>query len=180
MAANAALRCGTAFAIPFRMKKILLFSIAVSILVLWAISCGGGGGGGNSGGGNSGGGGGNPNPGGPSGGTGGIGATINLSANGVDNAAPSIQVGERLRITNNDTQTHQMLSTPHGQHNDCPALNAIGSLAPGQSGTSDPLPTARGCGFHDHINPNDNRFRGQVLVGQRPGDPPPPDPTYLK
>ena len=169
------IRGGTAFAFPPCMKKMLLFSIAVSILVLWAISCGGGGGGGNSGGG-----GGNPNPGGPSGGVGGVGATINLSASGVDNSTPSIAVGQRLRITNNDNQTHQMMSTPHGPHDDCPALNEIGSIAPGQSRESGALNTARGCGFHDHINPNDNRFRGQVLVGQRPGDPPPPDPTYLK
>jgi hypothetical protein len=160
------------------MKKMLLVSIGLSVLVLWAVSCGGGGGGGgNSGGG---GGGGNPNPGGPSGGSGAVGATINLSANGVDNATPSIALGERLRITNNDSQVRQMLSTPHGTHDDCPALNSIGALAPGQSGTSQPLTTARGCGFHDHNNPNDNRFRGQVLVGLNPGAPPPPDPSYLR
>jgi hypothetical protein len=159
------------------MKKMLLLSIALSAMVLWALGCGGGsGGGGNSGGNNSGG-----NPGGPSGGgTGAIGATINLGASGVDNATPSIQVGERLRIVNNDSRTHQMLTTPHLIHNDCPALNSIGSLAPGQSGTSDPLTTSRGCGFHDHLNPDDQTFRGQVLVGLNPGAPPPPDPTYLR
>jgi hypothetical protein len=159
------------------MKKMFLLSIVLSLVVLWALACGGGGG--NGGGGNSGGG--NPNPGGPSGGsTGAIGATINLSANGVDNATPAIAVGERLRITNNDTRPRQMLSTPHGTHTDCPALNAIGALASGQSGTSDPLTSARGCGFHDHMNPDDNRFRGQVLVGLNPGDPTPPDPGYLR
>lgn len=156
------------------MKKILLLSIALSVLVLWAVSCGGGGGGGGS---NSGGG--NPNPGSPSGGgSGAVGATINLSASGVDNPTPSISLGERLRITNNDSQVRQMLSTPHGTHDDCPGLNSIGALAPGQSGTSQPLMTARGCGFHDHNNPDDNRFRGQVLVGLAPGAPPPPDPSY--
>jgi hypothetical protein len=159
------------------MKKMLLLSIALSVFVLWAVACGGGGGGGNSGGGNPGGG--NPNPGGPSGGgSGAVGATINLSASGVDNATPSIALGERLRITNNDSRTHQMLSTPHGSHTDCPALNDIGALAPGQSGTSAPLTSARGCGFHDHMNPDDTKFRGQVLVGLGAGDPPPPDPSY--
>ena len=159
------------------MKKMLLLSIALSVLVLWALGCGGGGGNGGGGGG----GGGNPNPGGPSGGaSGAVGATINLSASGVDNGAPAIQVGERLRVVNNDTRTHQILTTPHLIHTDCPALNAIGSLAPGQSGTSDPLTTSRGCGFHDHLNPDDQTFRGQVLVGLNPGAPPPPDPTYLR
>jgi hypothetical protein len=158
------------------MKKMLLLSIALSVVVLWAVACGGGGGGGNSGGG---GGGGNPNPGGASGGgSGAVGATINLSANGVDNATPSIALGERLRITNNDSRTHQMLSTPHLVHTDCPGLNDIGALAPGQSGTSAPLTSARGCGFHDHMNPDDQKFRGQVLVGLGANDPPPPDPGY--
>jgi len=160
------------------MKKLLLLSIVLSLVVLWALACGGGGGG-TGGGGTTGGG--NPNPGGPSGGgTGAIGATVTLTANGVDNGTPAIALGERLRITNNDTRTHQMLSTPHGAHTDCPALNAIGALAAGQSGTSDPLTTARGCGFHDHMNPDDNKFRGQLLVGLNPGEPKPPDPGYLR
>jgi hypothetical protein len=38
--------------------------------------------------------------------------------------------------------------------------------------------SVRGCGFHDHMNPDDNRFRGQVLVGLGAGDPAPPDPAY--
>jgi hypothetical protein len=159
------------------MKKLLLLSIVLSVLVLWAIACGGGGsssgGGGNAGGGN-------PNPLGSSGGSGAVGATINLSANGVDNAQPSVALGERLRVTNNDTRAHQFMTTPHNVHTDCPALNTIGSLAPGQSGTSDPLTTSRGCGFHDHMNPDDPKFRGQVLVGLGSNDPPPPDPTYLR
>ncbi len=159
------------------MKKLFLLSIALSALVLSALACGGsGGGGGNAGGNNSGG-----NPGAPSGGGSGIvGATINLNASGIDNTAPAVQVGERLRVVNNDTRVHQIMTTPHLVHTDCPALNAIGSLAPGQSGTSDPLTTSRGCGFHDHLNPDDTKFRGQVLVGLSPGAPPPPDPTYLR
>ena len=161
------------------MKKLLLLSIALSVLVLWAIGCGGGGGSSSGGGGNAGGG--NPNPVGSSGGgSGGVGATINLSANGLDNTQPSVGLGERLRVTNNDTRTHQFMTTPHNVHTDCPALNAIGSLAPGQSGTSDPLTSARGCGFHDHMNPDDPKFRGQVLVGLASGDPPPPDPSYVR
>ena len=157
------------------MKKISVLSIALSVLVLWALGCGSSGGGGNGGGSNNGG-----NPGGPSGGgSGAVGATINLNASGMDNGTPSIQVGERLRVVNNDSRAHQILTTPHLVHTDCPALNAIGSLAPGQSGTSEPLTTSRGCGFHDHLNPDDTKFRGQVLVGLNPGAPPPPDPTYL-
>jgi hypothetical protein len=83
-------------------------------------------------------------------------------------------------MTNNDIQTHEMLGTPHEIHTDCPALNAIGALAPGQSRTSDPLTNSDGCTFHDHMNPDDNRFRGQVLIGLAPNDPRPPDLSYVR
>jgi hypothetical protein len=158
------------------MKKIFLLSIALSVLVLWALGCGGGSSSSGGGGGNAGGNPNNPSPQ-PSGA---VGATVTLTASGVDNAAPRINAGERVRMVNNDTRTHQMLTTPHLVHTDCPGLNAIGSLAPGQSGMSEPLTAVRGCGFHDHLNPDDNSLRGQVLVGLGTNDPPPPDPGYLR
>ncbi len=149
------------------MKKVLALSIALSVLVLWALGCEGGGGATT----------GTPTT--PTGTTGGnVGATVALTASGVSDAAPRIATSARIRFTNNDTRTHQILSTPHGAHSDCQALNSIGTLAAGESGVSDPLTAARGCGFHDHMNPSDNRFRGQVLVGLSAGDPPPPEPGY--
>ena len=158
---------------------MLLLSIGLSVLVLWALGCGSGGGGGNSGGGNAGGG--NPNPGGPSGGVGGSGAVgarsafVSVKTMGCRGLRPASVLRD-----NNDSRAHQIMSTPHLIHTDCPGLNAIGTLGPGQSGMSDPLTTARGCGFHDHLNPDDDKFRGQVLVGLASGDPPPPDPGYLR
>lgn len=149
------------------MKTKFLLSMTLSTLIFWALGCGGGGGATT----------GTPTT--PTGTTGGnVGATVTLTASGVSDAAPRIATGDRVRFTNNDTSTHHIFTTPHGPHSDCPALNSIGSLAPGQSGVSEPLTTARGCGFHDHMNPSDNRFRGQVLVGLSAGDPPPPDPGY--
>lgn len=107
-----------------------------------------------------------------------VGATVTITANGVSDAAPRINVGQRIRFTNSDTRTHQILSTPHGPHTDCPALNSIGTLAPGQSGESGALNERRGCGWHDHMNPDNNSLRGQVLVGIGAGDPTPPPPDY--
>ncbi len=150
------------------MNKMLILSITVSLVVLWALGCGGGGGQTTAG-----------SPTTPSGTTTpNIGATVTIAGSGVSDSAPRISTGQRVRFTNNDIRTHQILSTPHGSHSDCPALNSVGSLAPGQSGESEPLMSVRGCGFHDHMNPDDNRFRGQVLVGLGAGDPAPPDPAY--
>lgn len=148
------------------MNRMSVLSTAVILAGFWSGGCGGGGSSS-----------GTPTT--PSGTAGGnIGATVTIAGSGVSNTTPRIATGERIRFVNNDTQSHQILTTPHVLHTDCPALNAIGPLAPGQSGVSDPLTTVRGCGFHDHLRPDDTRFRGQVLVGLGSGDPVPPDPEY--
>jgi len=109
---------------------------------------------------------------------GGVGATVVITASGVSGSTPRVGLGQRIRFTNNDSRPHQLLSTPHGSHTDCPALNEIDLLSPGQSRDSGVLNVRRGCGFHDHLNPDDQRFRGQVLVGLSENDPVPPDPDY--
>lgn len=150
--------------------QILIFVLAIVLaaVALWAIGCGGGGS--SSGG----------TPTAPSGGGGNIGATVILTSSGVSEATPSIKSGERVRFQNNDTRVHDIRSTPHGAHTDCPGLNSISVLSPGAIGTSDPLTGSRGCGFHDHMNPGEDKFRGQVLVGLGSGDPTPPTPGYLR
>jgi hypothetical protein len=146
---------------------MLVLAIVLCAAALWAIGCGGGGSSS-----------GTPTT--PSGTSTGSVVALTLTANGVSDAAPRIFSGDRVRFMNHDTRTHQILTTPHLIHTDCPALNSIGILAPGQSGTSEPLTSVRGCGFHDHLNPDDNSFRGQVLVGLTPSDPAPPAPGYLR
>jgi plastocyanin len=115
---------------------------------------------------------------GPSPSGGGVGATITITSSGVSNATPRISLGQSVRFTNNDSRPHEILTTPHGTHTDCPALNSIGSLQPGQSKESGTLDVRRGCGFHDHLSPDDQSLRGQVIVGISEGDPNPPDPGY--
>jgi hypothetical protein len=126
--------------------------------------------------------GGGSNPAGPTPGGGGnsgaVGATVMINSNGVSDSQPRINVGSRVRFTNSDSRVHTIYSTPHGTHSDCPALNDIGILQPGQSRDSGVLNDRRGCGFHDHNLPDDNSFRGQVLVGMSTSDPLPPPPAY--
>jgi hypothetical protein len=125
--------------------------------------------------------GGNPNtptPGGGGGNSGTVGATVMINANGVSDSLPRVNLGSRIRFTNDDSRVHAILSTPHGTHTDCPALNDVGILQPGQSRESGVFNERRGCGFHDHNDPDNNAFRGQVLVGMTAGDPLPPPPAY--
>lgn len=76
----------------------------------------------------------------------------------------TIALGGQLTMINNDATTHEMNSDPHPEHTDCPALNSIGTLNAGQTRTSGNLTTARNCGFHDHLNPNNGSLRGTVTI----------------
>jgi hypothetical protein len=81
------------------------------------------------------------------------GPTVTISSGGLTPRAIDVPVGGRLTIINNDTVSHDMGSDPHPSHEDCPELNLIGMLQPGQARTSGNLVEARACGMHDHIRP---------------------------
>jgi plastocyanin len=103
-------------------------------------------------------------------------ATVTIGANGVSPSTVQISAGQQVRFVNNDGSPHEMLSTPHLQHTDCPGINAVGTLSPGENRMTERLNTVRICGFHDHRNPDDQRFRGQINVGTSAG----PAPGYIK
>jgi plastocyanin len=147
---------------PQRTSLLGAIALATASLALALPACGGG----------------SSSPSAPSGGGATVGATVTLTANGVSDASPRIAIGQKVRFTNNDSRPHTVYTTPHLVHTDCPALNEIGLLQPGQSGESGVLNERKGCGFHDHNNPDDQRFRGQLLVGIAQSDPAPPPPDY--
>ena len=139
------------------------FGVAVA-MALTVGACGGGG---------DGGGGGSPTaPGG--GGTAQL--TVTITPSGVDPKDLTISAGQVVVFVNNDSRAHDMLTTPHLMHTDCPAINSVGNLSPGSSRQTGNLNTVRICGYHDHLNPDDTRFRGQINVGTQEG----PTPGYIR
>src|SRR5436190_1980102 len=80
------------------------------------------------------------------------GTTITITNNTVSPSSLTISRGQQITFINNDSRAHEMNSDPHPEHTDCPELNQVGHLEPGQQRTSGNLNTARRCGFHDHIN----------------------------
>ena len=62
------------------------------------------------------------------------------------------------------TAAHWMASDPHPTHEDCPELNTVGVLQPGERRTSGNLVTTRTCGFHDHDNPGTRSLQGTVTI----------------
>ena len=94
----------------------------------------------------------------------GVGATINITSSGVTPKSLVVSAGVQVTFVNNDSRDHQMNSDPHPEHNDCPAINNVGFLVPGQSKQTGNLTEVRTCGFHDHMRPENASLRGTITI----------------
>jgi plastocyanin len=91
-------------------------------------------------------------------------ATVTIGPEGVFPTELRIRGWNQVRFVNNDTRPHTMVSDPVDLHTECPAINQVGYLQPGESRNTGTLYLARTCGFHDHSNQNDARLRGRIVV----------------
>lgn len=91
-------------------------------------------------------------------------ATIIVAANAVSPHQVEIPVGGRVTFTNNDSGFHEFYSNPHPVHTDCPPLNEVGPLSPGQSRQTGAFTIARTCGFHDHGQPTNADLQGTIVI----------------
>jgi hypothetical protein len=81
-------------------------------------------------------------------------------------------VGERVRIkawnyvtfVNSDSRPHAIASDPVDLHTQCPPLNRVGLLQPGESRDTGTLNLPGVCGFHDHNNTSDIGLQGRIVV----------------
>ena len=90
--------------------------------------------------------------------------TVTVSASGVSPKQLTVTQGTRVLFTDTDTRTREMTSDPHPEHTDCVEINNIGFISPGQTKETGNLNTIKTCGYHDHGNPDDARFRGQIVI----------------
>src|SRR5262249_40928005 len=92
--------------------------------------------------------------------------TITISSSGVSPTQVNLSQGSRVLFVNNDTRPHNMASDPHPEHTDCPPINNVGLLQPGQSRETGNLTTVRTCGFHDHDDPppGGNKWTGKITI----------------
>ena len=92
-------------------------------------------------------------------------ATITIGTDGrVSPATVTIAVGGRVTFINNHNVAHDMASDPHPSHTDCPPMEQVGFLTPGQQRTSGNFNTARTCGFHDHNRETDTGLQGRIII----------------
>jgi plastocyanin len=91
-------------------------------------------------------------------------ATITIGSAGVFPLEVRIKAWGQVKFVNNDSQPHTMVSDPVDVHSQCPPLNLVGALLPGESRSTGTLNLPGTCGFHDHINKTDGIFRGRIVV----------------
>jgi plastocyanin len=101
----------------------------------------------------------------PGGGGGTSTTTITIGSDGrVTPSAITVSAGAQVTFVNNDSRAHDMSSDPHPDHTDCPPINQVGFLQPGQSRQTGNLTTAGTCGFHDHNQPANAALRGTITI----------------
>jgi plastocyanin len=99
------------------------------------------------------------------GGTGPIGATVTMTSAGVSSSTVTIAVGQSVTFMNNDSRTHEIASDPHPIHGSCPSIEAgLGSLAPGQSRSTQGFANAGRCTYHDHLDDGNRNFQGSIVI----------------
>lgn len=90
---------------------------------------------------------------------------MTISAAGV--ISPSeliVSRGSRVLFINNHSRPHNVTSDPHPDHMDCPAINQVGVLSPGQRRETGNLVTVRTCGVHDHDDPGNASLRARIVI----------------
>jgi len=90
--------------------------------------------------------------------------TVLIVNNAICPQTVTVTRGSQVTFINNDNRAHEMNSNPHPEHTDCPEINQVGHLEPGQRRQTGNLNTARNCGFHDHLNDQNRSLQGTITI----------------
>lgn len=92
------------------------------------------------------------------------GAVIALGSSGLSPGAVTIATGQSVTFVNNDSVAHEIASGPASSYDQCPAINRVGRLEPGQRNQTGALTAARSCSFLDLMRTGDSRWQGTITV----------------
>jgi hypothetical protein len=90
--------------------------------------------------------------------------TITIANNAVSPQSVTVTRASRVTFLNNDTRIHDMHSNPHPTHTDCPEINDVGVLNPGESRQTGVLSNVRACGYHDHTQDTVTSLQGTITI----------------
>ena len=92
------------------------------------------------------------------------GAVISIAATGLTPSTVAIAPGQSVTFVNTDSVAHEIASAPVPTYDDCPAINRVGRLEPGQRMVTGALTDTRACGFLDLLRTADSRWQGTIAV----------------
>ena len=90
--------------------------------------------------------------------------TVTITAAGVSPKSVTISLGSRVLFINSDTRDHDMASDPHPDHTDCPVMNQVGLLKPGEQRETGNFVVVRTCGYHDHDDATNVSLQGNIIT----------------
>ena len=90
--------------------------------------------------------------------------TITIVAAGTTPKSVQISIGSRVLFVNNDSRPHSINSDPHPDHTDCPEINQVGFLSPGQRRETGNFVNPHACGYHDHDDPTNASMQGIITI----------------
>jgi hypothetical protein len=90
--------------------------------------------------------------------------TISVTATGFKPSDAVVAVGGRATFTNTDDRLHSIASLPITTHADCPPINEVGTLVPGQSRQTGVFTDAKTCGYHDTFSEGGQLLTGNITV----------------
>lgn len=90
---------------------------------------------------------------------------ITIGTNGVVSPVELVvPPGTRVLFTNSHNIPHDMSSDPHPEHTQCPEINQVGLLRPGETRETGNLVSPRTCGFHDHNDFDNQSLQGRIVI----------------
>jgi plastocyanin len=89
---------------------------------------------------------------------------VNVTARGFEPPSVTVTVGGRVRFQNLDDRPHSIASNPVDTHSDCPPINEVGLLVPGQVKTTGSFRDARTCNYHDELSEATQLLTGSITI----------------
>jgi plastocyanin len=91
-------------------------------------------------------------------------STVTITPFGMMPYEATVATGGRVTFLNRDLVVHDIQGGVDPDHRDCPEIDVVGFLQPGQSRATNPLPTARTCDYHDHSEHDHHGFSGKIVI----------------
>jgi plastocyanin len=93
------------------------------------------------------------------------GPLVTITPLGVTPKELTIDVGGTVAFINSDALPHEIAGGPDPASRDCPEIDVVGFLAPGQQRTTAAFASARTCEYHDHgLHAHGTTMNGRIVI----------------